>query len=94
MYSTPPRVQRSDNVPGSGCPSGSAKPFPVRSAWRRDSVACCGGEGRALLLVAAHGCSTAGCRDGCYYEMHPQRRVEMVTFCLNFVVILIRMFDC
>lgn len=82
MYSSLSRVQRRDNVPGSGRLSGSAEPFPVRSARHRDGVACCGGEGRALLLAAAHGRGIAGCRDGCYYEMHPQRRVEMVIFYL------------
>lgn len=87
-------MERRDNVPSSGRLSGSTKSLPVCSTWHHYSVACCGGEGRALLLAAADGRGTAGCRDGRYYQMHPQRRVEMVIFNLDFVLFLSRMFNC
>lgn len=86
MHSVPTREQRRDNVPSSEHPSGSAESFTVRTAWLRDGVVCCEGDGLLPLLDAAHGCGTAECRDGHYYQIHPQWRVEMVMLLFLFCV--------
>lgn len=72
-----------DDVSSPEHSAGFAESLPVCGPRGGDSVACGGCERGATLLAAADGRGSAGRGNGCYSEVHPKCRVEMVTLSLH-----------